>query len=675
MADQYFHFTLGPVQAFVAQARRTRDFWAGSFLLSWLSSVAMQEVKQQGGEIKFPLPDDGYLSYLTGTNTDPDKAPRQGSIPNRFKAMQAKVPASFNPQQVTDAVQTVWSELAQLIWQGDLSDSSPETRAVWQRQVDNFWDISWVLTDEENATDLLDRRKNWRTYMAPTEPGVSCMMMNGWQELSAEERPGKQLHTFWKTLRKHGKKGIKTDLRPAESLCAIAWIKRRFVRYFEQLDVNIHGWTLKGWKLPVNVPSVNYLAAAPWLANSIHDAGNDSALQMKIRHFAASVNLLDGSREGTSVNLTRIKQASAQSGLQDWQWQQVNGRYLYEDELRLIADRSDDVEEREMATNCVRQLRDIQSTAGRPSDFYAILLMDGDSLGSQMGDKDKQSRISTALNDFTRQVPDIVNQHSGFLVYAGGDDVLALLSVDDSLACGEALKTLYDRCFAEQNAASTKPIETSLSGALMYCHYKSPLARNLAKAHPLLDDIAKDQCGRNSLAVQVWKPGGLHCSWSTPWQTLEDRSRVQGLNSLVADLIAEKKKEGRFARKFFFKLEELVNTLGLDCTTKAEAEAGKIENQSDLLQPGNIKSLFRAAWAHTGKNINELPPQLPDQLLALTEVWVRKTPSDSHDRNETTQPVNQNRFSTDALKLLHFLTTELQSAPAPIDAKEHKEAL
>ena len=54
MADrQYFHFTLGPVQGFVAQARRTRDFWAGSFLLSWLSGVAMAAVRRQQGQIQF----------------------------------------------------------------------------------------------------------------------------------------------------------------------------------------------------------------------------------------------------------------------------------------------------------------------------------------------------------------------------------------------------------------------------------------------------------------------------------------------------------------------------------------------------------------------------------------------------------------------------------------------
>ena len=66
MKKQYFHFSLGPVQAFVAQARRTRDYWAGSFLLSFLSSVAMKETIAQGGTILFPVADEDYLAWLTG---------------------------------------------------------------------------------------------------------------------------------------------------------------------------------------------------------------------------------------------------------------------------------------------------------------------------------------------------------------------------------------------------------------------------------------------------------------------------------------------------------------------------------------------------------------------------------------------------------------------------------
>jgi CRISPR-associated protein Cmr2 len=82
--SQYFHFTLGPVQSFVAQARRTRDFWAGSFILSWLSAVAMREVQKQDGDgsIVFPKPDKAFLGALEKDG----KGPRQGSVPNRFKA-------------------------------------------------------------------------------------------------------------------------------------------------------------------------------------------------------------------------------------------------------------------------------------------------------------------------------------------------------------------------------------------------------------------------------------------------------------------------------------------------------------------------------------------------------------------------------------------------------------
>ena len=64
--SKYFHFTLGPVQGFVAQARRTRDFWAGSFLLSWLSGVAMAAVRQQKGKIEFPVPPAHYLDWIEG---------------------------------------------------------------------------------------------------------------------------------------------------------------------------------------------------------------------------------------------------------------------------------------------------------------------------------------------------------------------------------------------------------------------------------------------------------------------------------------------------------------------------------------------------------------------------------------------------------------------------------
>lgn len=108
-APQYFHFTLGPVQSFVAEARRTRDFWAGSFLLSWLSAVAMREIIEQKGEIVFPKLEDDFRLALTGELPSGQQPPQQGSVPNRFKA---RVGGDFDPEKVVEAVHIAWKALA-----------------------------------------------------------------------------------------------------------------------------------------------------------------------------------------------------------------------------------------------------------------------------------------------------------------------------------------------------------------------------------------------------------------------------------------------------------------------------------------------------------------------------------------------------------------------------------
>ena len=87
MSDEtrFLHFAIGPVQSFVGQARRTRDFFAGSFLLSWLAAVAMREVQHHKGKILFPAPSEAFMAWLCRSGNEapaghPD-APDAGAVP------------------------------------------------------------------------------------------------------------------------------------------------------------------------------------------------------------------------------------------------------------------------------------------------------------------------------------------------------------------------------------------------------------------------------------------------------------------------------------------------------------------------------------------------------------------------------------------------------------------
>ncbi|EGV32634.1 CRISPR-associated protein, Crm2 family [Thiorhodococcus drewsii AZ1] len=535
MSDQTFHFTLGPVQGFVAQARRTRDFWAGSFLLSWLAGAAMLAVKQQGGTIDFPSPDDGYLGWLTGKGSG--DTPRQGCIPNRFKAIQCKVPGDFDPVHIEQSVRDAWRALAESVWTRDLRphDPSADTRAIWERQIDGFWEISWAL-GEDNS--LLDRRKNWRTHLPPVEGGVKCSMMAGWQELSGAVAPGDAcLKDFWEGQRKQ----FPRDFDEGEHLCAIAFIKRRFVGAFAKLSATMpDGWTLHGWQLDGQMPSTLDLAAAHWVA------GLDGARSEDLETLrAATENLLDGSdgglrllrcvRETRSEVLTRLHSSAL---------------FPHVLENRALCQNRDKVKE-------VRKALKILDCKTPPAPFYAILLMDGDSLG-QLLQTDLQAppKISRALNAFTSAVPELVDQHNGFLIYAGGDDVLALLPLEDALGCATAIRAVYLAAFKE---AFGKEGCSTISAAVTFAHVKIPLTRLLRDSHHLLDDIAKDATGRDALAVRVVKSSGEALQWARPWLcALSVEAPEQLTITRLAERFAadESGEAADFSSKFFYRIRE-----------------------------------------------------------------------------------------------------------------------
>ncbi len=651
---QTFQFTLGPVQSFVAQARRTRDFWAGSFILSWLSSVAIACIEKQGGSIKFPAPDGAYMRSLYGTASAQDPWPQQGSIPNRFMATTAEVPAGFHPEWVNQAVQDAWAALAQTVWDGDLQGqpgTTRATRAIWERQISSCWEISWVLSDTQAQLNLLDRRKNWRNAVLPQEPGHKCMMMEGWQELSGVEHTNMQeVNRFWEPLRLSGKTGIRSDLGEAEHLCAIAFVKRRFSRYFAQVSVDLPGslGQVFGWHVPSAVPSVAFLASATWLAQVIDKAPaqafadfHQAACLLTDHGEVAHVGAGTGAQDAFEIDIRCVAQAAKNASSRGFnrRWAGLDGQVYFESALENHS-RTFGANLGAAAQQTARALRNLTQAAGmgKPSPYYAILLMDGDQLGKHMGDQAKHIPISQALNQFTNGAGDIVRAHNGFLIYAGGDDLLALLPLEDALPAAAQLQAMYKDAFAQQSLPG-KPIDSTLSGAIEFVHFRTPLTRVLQDAHGLLDGVAKEKTGRNAIAVRVWKPSGLALQWSMPWELAldsEGNAKIAQVAQAFAQQLANE--EGaQFSNKFFFRMKTL-----LERVTAMPQES--------------LEKLLLAEYLHSFGNLSKATkqdlPTLQKHLSGLlAQCWqYRRSEPGKPPEVDAAQPLNP-----DGAQLVRFL--------------------
>jgi len=530
MSKQYLHFTLGPVQGFVAQARRTRDFWAGSFLLSWLTAHAIKAVQDAGGEIVMPsVQDDAMLNMIKGEILN--EAPKTGSLPNNFIA---QVPEGFDGNIAINAVQDAWKALADKVWEKDKLADAGVSKALWDSQIKGFWDMAWVIAGSDDA-GVLAQRKNWRSTMPPESLGDKCTMMGEWQELSGAERPKpKQQEKFWEKLKPYGT----MDLRKHERLCAIAYVKRRFVHVWQQLEGH------QDWKLPSSVPSTSYMAAVHWLEALIKENPATEETSNFCKKASSGERLTriqcisDALKESPSEHLKALAD--------------VDGRALFD------SDKKEDAEINRVRKAMLNTTSDFNVPL---SPFYAILMMDGDNLGKTKEALAKAklpaTALSEALAEFTKQVPDIVEENNGFLIYAGGDDVLAILPLEDAMDCALACRKAYMAIFDSKSIAAGS---YSISAAIEYAHMKLPLTMILKDAHKLLDDVAKDKTGRDALACRVWKSGGEQQTWAMPWGKAVKDGKVI-LASLAEKLGVNEDGEPGYASKLLYHIRETLEML------------------------------------------------------------------------------------------------------------------
>jgi CRISPR-associated protein Cmr2 len=503
--------SIGPVQNFIAAARRTRDLWFGSHLLSEISKAAARAIAEEGGKLIFPALEKNDLRLLPSEDMDAF---------NVANIILAELQDGSDPEFLRDRAY----EAAQSRWVGYARGARNETEKfvrgdLWNEQVNDViaFYSAWVpLGDDEGASrerlmHLLSGRKVTRDFIyAKGCAGILKSSLDGARESVLDKR---------KVSRSLA---LKMRLAEGEQLCAVGSTKR-----------------LGGKN--VAFPSVIRVAADPWIRGVKSSGTNADNLLQKI------IELCEG-KNGFSSGTGRF--------YGDFPY---DGQVLYPSRLyRLMNPKRDsdayenllddtDMEKLKAIkkiVDCIQKKENGGLGLGVPDPYLAVLMADGDRMGatiSQIDTAKDHRAFSAKLAEFAGQARSIIEGHNGCLVYSGGDDVLAFLPVD---MCLKAARKLHDK-FGEllKDYPTGEAGAPTLSVGIAIGHFMEPLEDLLIWAREA--EKASKTPDRNGLAIHFHaRAGGDPIQLRDRWQDADgmdwrlDRWSHMHLNNEIPDKAA-----------------------------------------------------------------------------------------------------------------------------------------
>jgi len=296
------------------------------------------------------------------------------------------------------------------------------------------------------------------------------------------------------------------------------------VRTGEQLDVV--GVVKRAAEETKSYPSVSRVAADPWIRGIVR-AGGRSTLD---RLTEACQNLDVVHRLDTSV----FPQYRAfplegttlfRSRHHEW-FEETEGAPNRRNERREPPAWYGDVD---AALREVEQFAAAKRLGAEPYPYLAVILADGDQVGKTLSklDSAQQHRdFSKTLARFAERAKKTVQDHSGVLVYSGGDDVLAFVPVDRCLDCARKLHDEFGHLLAAYATADTK---LTLSVGVAIGHFMENL-EDLREYAQTAEKHAKtpDTSGvKDALAVHLHKRGGAPVKVRKQWTENLDKRLEQ----------------------------------------------------------------------------------------------------------------------------------------------------
>lgn len=570
-------FAIGPVQSFIATARRTQDLYLGSRLLSHLARSGVEAAASvTETTLLYPIQRDGV--WLP-------------SIPNRFVV---QTPGGQGPDlagTIDGAIRAAWSQPEQRNGVADqvenlfacLAGANGVWRTIWRRQVDGWLESYWVvcLWDGEryggvyNRAGLaLDMRKRLRAYPLAAEPGEKCTLCGVRQALcDSNDRDLRAARRFWRAIAS-SPMITSAEVRDGERLCAICTIKRFTIKAgaLRQDDLGVAEDDAFA-----RFPSTSSIAATGFRQGVLD---HWSTLGAAVREHLRALDRLNQPGDRYQIRKRQLERFPALHKLPGAdELLRYDGDFFYREtftpqRLKEILGREPQEGARLAALKTLAALlaQVERLNLPLPHSYLAILALDGDRIGELLGtcdDTTQHSAISAALTDFAKNdAPQIVEQeHPGSLVYAGGDDVLALLPVGDALAVAHQLRMALSKALE----GAGHPGRT-VSCGIALLHHMQPLEGGIRAARGA-EERAKEGYGRNALVVDVLRRSGERRSVGIHWDyfdAADEADRPTRTPIAIVDAVRQAILAGMLSGKVGYEVDLVAPTLAGDPRVDAQ---------------------------------------------------------------------------------------------------------
>lgn len=489
--------SIGPVQEFIAEARKIRDLWSGSYILSLMTFQAMLPIikKYNDKAIIYPHISGSPIYRLFKGETVEESELQFAAIPNHFLAIVDNEEIADLMEEACNAVNSYWSGLsdktrdliAQLV-----NSKFKGWDNLWDSQVNDHFQIYWVaepvaiqdiesnyIEKHKSVQELMKARKLTRTFIQWTgDKSFKCYQC-GHREIIGSKG-------FWQYLSTgENVKRPRFSIKENEKLCAVCLIKR----LSKEDDI------LKG--LPkLLFESTSDISSRPFKVFLTFKEN-----EQEVINFSNKIKTLCG--------ILKIQPpASIKEIHSDWLYKKCLHPKPLQKEFPFVNInnlQSVSVSAIELLECMMREFN------VRPSKYFAILMLDGDKIGEKISDLDiaRQKELSQKLGELGYKIlPDIVQKAYGYIVYSGGDDLLALMPLEKSISTAFNLKEAFGNQLGD---------EFTCSISLVISSHQDSLRRSLEEARKAMQK-AKDDFKRNSLVITLMLSSGTIITGGSNWR-------------------------------------------------------------------------------------------------------------------------------------------------------------